>query len=67
MKILHVIALILVILGGLNWLSVGLFGYEVVNELFGSADEVGSKIVYIVVGLAAIWSLTFFSKVTRED
>ena len=35
MKALHVIALILVILGGLNWLSVGLFEYDVVSEIFG--------------------------------
>lgn len=67
MKALNVIALILVILGGLNWLSVGLFEYEAVSELFGAADEVGSKIVYIAVGIAAIWSLSFFVKVTQDD
>jgi uncharacterized protein len=67
MKALNVIALILVILGGLNWLSVGLFEYDVVSEVFGGAAEVGSKIVYIIVGIAAIWALSFFTKVTRDE
>jgi len=67
MKALHVIALVLVILGGLNWLSVGLFEYDVVSEIFGGSTEVGSKIVYIVLGVAAIWALSFFPKVSRDD
>lgn len=67
MKALNVIALVLVILGGLNWLSVGLFEYDVVSELFGGAEEVGSKIVYIVVGVAALFSLSFFSKVCKDE
>lgn len=67
MKVLHVIALILVVLGGLNWLSVGLFEYDVVSEIFGGSTEVGSKIVYIVVGIASIWALSFFPKVSKGD
>lgn len=67
MKALNIIALILVILGGLNWLSVGLFEYEVVSEIFGSSAEVGSKIVYIIVGVAGLWALTFFGKVAKND
>jgi len=67
MKTLHVIALVLVILGGLNWLSVGLFEYDVVSEIFGGSTEVGSKIVYIILGIGAIWSLSFFPKITKGD
>lgn len=67
MKALHIIALILTVLGGLNWLSVGLFEYDVVSEIFGGSTEVGSKIVYIVVGVAAIWALSFFPKVTKDN
>jgi len=67
MKALNVISLILVILGGLNWLSVGLFEYDVVSELFGGADEVGSKIVYIVVGIAALYALALLPKVAKDD
>lgn len=67
MKALNVVSLILVILGGLNWLLVGLFEYDVVSEIFGGTDEVGSKIVYIIVGIAALYALSLFTKVTRDD
>ncbi|REK67576.1 MAG: DUF378 domain-containing protein [Cohnella sp.] len=66
MKTLNVIILILVILGGLNWLSVGLFEYDVVSEIFGGSAEVGSKIVYIIVGVAALYALSLFGKVTKN-
>jgi uncharacterized membrane protein YuzA (DUF378 family) len=67
MKALNVISLILIILGGLNWLSVGLFEYDVVSEIFGGASEVGSRIVYTVVGLAALYALSFFPKVSKDN
>jgi len=67
MKALNVISLILVILGGLNWLSVGLFEYDVVSELFGGAAEVGSKIVYIVVGIAALYTIALLPKVAKDN
>lgn len=67
MKAFNVISLILIILGGLNWLSVGLFKYDVVSEVFGGTEEVGSRIVYIVVGVAALYALSLFGKVTSED
>ncbi|EFM10627.1 protein of unknown function DUF378 [Paenibacillus curdlanolyticus YK9] len=67
MKTLNVVSLILVILGGLNWLSVGVFEYDVVSEIFGGTDEVGSKIVYIVVGAAALYSLALFTKVVKDE
>ncbi|MFC4304177.1 DUF378 domain-containing protein [Cohnella boryungensis] len=67
MKALNVISLILIILGGLNWLSVGLFEYDVVSEIFGGADEVGSKIVYIIVGVAALYALALLPKIAKDD
>jgi len=67
MKALNVISLILVILGGLNWLAVGLFEYDVVSEIFGGTDEVGSRIVYIVIGVAALYALALLPKVARDD
>jgi uncharacterized membrane protein YuzA (DUF378 family) len=67
MKAVNVISLLLIILGGLNWLSVGLFEYDVVSELFGGPTELGSQIVYIVVGVAAIWALSLFPKVCKES
>ncbi|RED53179.1 DUF378 domain-containing protein [Cohnella lupini] len=66
MKALNVISLVLIILGGLNWLSVGLFEYDVVSEIFGGADEVGSRIVYTVVGVAALYALSLLPKVSKD-
>jgi len=66
MKALNVISLILVILGGLNWLSVGVFKYDVVSEIFGGTEEVGSRIVYTVIGVAALYALSLFRKVADD-
>lgn len=67
MKVLNVISLILIILGGLNWLSVGVFKYDVVSEIFGGTEEVGARIVYIVVGVAALYALSLFTKVSSDN
>ena len=56
MKTLDTVALVLVIVGGLNWLLIGLFEFDLVATLFG-ADSVLAKIVYVLVGLAALWML----------
>ena len=56
MKMLHMIAFILLVVGGLNWLLLGLFGWEI-GELFGGQDMLISKIIYILVGLAAVVEL----------
>ncbi|MHB9025358.1 MAG: DUF378 domain-containing protein [Armatimonadota bacterium] len=60
MRTVNMIALILLIIGGLNWLLVGLFGFDLVATLF--ADGYGtlnalSRIVYLLVGLSALWVL----------
>lgn len=52
MKIIHIIAFILVIIGGLNWLLVA-FGWNLVEAIFG-AGTILSQIIYILVGLSAI-------------
>ncbi|NBI27670.1 DUF378 domain-containing protein [Chengkuizengella marina] len=66
MKTCNVIALLLVIIGGLNWLLVGIFEWDLVAELFGGMDSIVSKIVYIIVGLSAIYSLSFFNKINQQ-
>jgi uncharacterized membrane protein YuzA (DUF378 family) len=53
MKSIHAIAFILLIIGGLNWLLVGIFGWDV-GQLFGGQMAIVSRIIYILVGLAAI-------------
>jgi uncharacterized protein len=58
------IALILVIIGGLNWLLVGLFSFDLVAAIFGELSLI-SRIVYILVGLAAIYTIYLATRITR--
>lgn len=52
------ISLILVIIGALNWGSIGLFGVDLVATIFGGQFSIISRIIYTLVGLAGIWSIT---------
>ncbi len=56
MRALNVITLILVIVGGLNWGLVGLADFNLVAALFGEMSTL-SRIVYVLVGLSAIWQI----------
>ena len=60
------ISLILLIVGGLNWGSIGLFKFDIVSWLFGGQADLVSRIVYTLVGLSAIWCISLLFK-TRED
>ncbi len=55
-------ALIIVIIGALNWLCIGVFGFDVVAALFGGQGALISRIVYTIVGIAGIWSITLLFK-----
>jgi len=55
MKLITIIALILVIVGGLNWGLVGLFQFNLVTTLFGEASML-SNVVFILVGLSAVYA-----------
>lgn len=52
------LALILSIIGSLNWGLVGIFQFDLVAWLFGGQGSVISRIIYTVVGLAGIWCIT---------
>lgn len=52
------ICLILVIIGGLNWGSVGLFQFDIVAWIFGGSDNIISRIIYTVIALAAVWCIS---------
>ena len=56
--IIDKIALILTIVGALNWGSIGLFGFDLVAWIFGGQEAIGSRIVYTVVALAGIWCIS---------
>ena len=56
MKLLNITTLVLVIVGGLNWGLVGLFGFDLVAAIFGPGSAL-ARIVYALVGLSAAWQL----------
>lgn len=59
MKILNIIALVLVMVGGLNWGLVGLFDFNLVSALFG-VDTIITNAVYVLVGIAALYCIALF-------
>ena len=65
MKTLTWIALILLIVGGLNWLLVGAFNFDLVAAIFGDMSPL-SRIVYVLVGLSALCILFMSAKLTRS-
>lgn len=58
MKIVNNIALILAIIGGINWGLIGLFKFDLVAWICGGQDAVFARIIYSLVGLAAIWCIS---------
>ncbi|OHA66114.1 MAG: hypothetical protein A2672_01170 [Candidatus Wildermuthbacteria bacterium RIFCSPHIGHO2_01_FULL_49_22b] len=64
MKFLHGLAFVLVIIGGLNWLIFGLFQTEL-GTWIGGMDSPIARIIYVLVGLAAIYKLVMHKKMCR--
>lgn len=50
--------LTLAIIGGLNWGLIGLFQFDLVAWLFGGQGEIGSRIIYSLVGVCAVWCIS---------
>lgn len=55
---LDVIALILTVIGGINWGLIGIFQFDLVAWLFGGQSAVLSRIIYTLVGIAAVWCIS---------
>ncbi|MBQ7976506.1 MAG: DUF378 domain-containing protein [Clostridia bacterium] len=55
-------ALVLVIIGAINWGLIGFFGFDLVGTLFGGQGSVLSRIIFAVVGLAGLWATTILFK-----
>ena len=58
MMLIDRIALIISIIGCLNWGSVGLFSFDAVAWIGGGADSIVSRIIYTVVALAGVWCIS---------
>lgn len=65
LSVLDWIALILIIVGGLNWGLVGAFGFDLVAAIFGAMSVV-ARIVYVLVGLAAIYTIFILGKLGKK-
>ncbi len=64
MKSLHAISFILLIVGGLNWLLVGLFGWDI-GAIFGGQSMFIPRFIYILVGAAAIYEISVHKKICK--
>ena len=60
------IALVLVIVGALNWGSIGLFRFDIVSWICGGQGSVLARIIYTVVALAGIWCVSLLFR-DREE
>ncbi len=66
MKVLNTIVLVLIIIGALNWGLIALFSFDLVAWLFGNMTML-SRIVYGLVGLAGLWAITFFTRISVDE
>lgn len=66
MKALDVTALLLVIIGAINWGLIGFFQFDLVATLFGPMSGL-SRIIYALVGIAGLYAISFFAKERYRD
>ena len=66
MKILNVVTLVLVIVGGVNWGLVGLADFDLVAAIFGAGSAL-ARLVYVLVGMSALWQLVPLVRALRSD
>jgi uncharacterized membrane protein YuzA (DUF378 family) len=62
-KVLSIVTACLIIVGGLNWGLVGLFGFNLVDRIFGNLSVL-SRITYVLVGLSALYQVVMFRAVS---
>ena len=65
MRAINIITQLLVIVGGLNWGLVGLADFDLVAAIFGEMSAL-SRLIYVVVGISAVWQLIPFFKSFSE-
>ncbi len=66
MMMIDRIALALAIIGGINWGSIGLFRFDLVAYLFGGQTATVSRVIYTLVGMAAIWCISLLFRSEPE-
>ena len=61
MKAVDIIALILIIIGAINWGLIGFFQFDLVAAIFGDMSTF-SRIIYAIIGIAGLYSISFFTR-----
>ena len=56
MKVIDTIALVLIIIGAINWGLIGLFNFNLVDTIFGTMSVI-SRIIYTLVGISGLWGI----------
>lgn len=65
--IMDTVALLLVIVGAINWGSIGLFSFDIVGWIFGGQGAIVSRIIFTLVGLAGLWCITLLFRPREES
>lgn len=58
-------AVLITVIGGLNWLLVGLFKFNLVDKIFGEGSML-ARVIYVIVGVAAVYTFSFGPKLRKE-
>jgi len=66
MKVLNTIVLVLVVLGAVNWGLIALFEFDLVAWLFGAMTML-TRLIYGIIGIAGLWAITFFTRLTIDE
>ena len=61
------VLLLLSIVGGINWGSIGLFRFDIVAWIFGGQTATVSRVIYTLVGLAALWCISLLFRSREEE
>ena len=60
------LALLLVVIGAINWGSVGLFQFDIVSWIFGGASSIVSRIIFTLVAIAGLWCISLIFRKRDE-
>ncbi|SHJ62132.1 hypothetical protein SAMN05444401_3487 [Clostridium amylolyticum] len=66
MRTLDVTALLLVVIGAINWGLIGFFQFDLVAAIFGNMSAI-TRVVYALVGIAGLYAISFFAKDRYRD
>ncbi len=64
---MNIVAMILVIIGAINWGLIGFFQFDLVAAIFGGQTAVLSRIIYALVGLAGLWCIMLVPRVKHRE